>query len=609
MSPPPAQDRERPSRLDATFLPLGLLAVVVGWKLTVLFDGGDHAVDQMPVTWKALCVVQDVALAGLFGALTVTLRGRRRAALLLVPLANLLALLAIFDARSKSIFFQPLSLDMTLLGLREWHTIAGAAKYYVSKTFLAEVALSLAALNATLVLGWLWRPRWATPRALAWAACLAPLAAASFVPPRPSQVDENVVVAALLRPLRSGRAAASRMARAGACEQPLHRALAPSPLHGAARGRNVLVFIGESWSFDDTSLGDPAGDTTPFLRELAATGPVAGQAWAQFPHSTKAVFGILMGHYATPGLEVLEASVPRFDSLARLLAARGYESAFFTSQSLRFQNTQMQYRRMGFDPVIDELSVRQAAPPAGPITDQVLIDDLDRFLPPREPFFHVIYNVDTHQPYQTPGPGPAGETDHGRYRRALRWSDSVFRAIAEKLKARGQYDKTIFVVVGDHGDNFDPAGKMTGRGCQLTRREHLVPLVIAAPGLAGAPRVTLDVEAPGRAIDIVPTLLDLLGVDGGPPLQGQSLLNGPPPPPLLSSFGACDRTGIVVGGVKYVYDARLDEAWSSDLRVDPQERSPTTLAAAEKARLVERLGACADYNLAQVRRPELAPAR
>jgi hypothetical protein len=598
-----------PSRIAPTLLPLGLLGVAVAWKLAVLNDVNNHVLALLPKLGKALCIVQDAALATLFALLTVALGKWRRWPLLLVPLANALALLEILDARSKMVFFQPFSLEMALLGVREWHTIAGAAKYYVSQTFLFEVAVSLAALNATLFIPPLWRRRAPVPRRVWWIAGLASLGACPLVPARASQAHENVVVASLLAPLRGLRGAAPpTLARAAACEQPLRRRAPASALHGAARGRNVLVLIAESWSYDDTSFGDRAGDHTPFARELGAVGPIAGQAWSQFPHSTKALFGILMGHYASPGLEVHEATVPRFESLARELGARGYQSAFFTNQSLRYQNTQMQYRRMGFEPVYDELSLRRSTGRWVRFSDQDLVDELDRMLPARQPFFHVIYNFDTHQPYTPPDPAPAGETDHQRYLRSLRSSDAVFRQVVDKLKARGAYENTIIVLVGDHGDNFDESGHMAGRGCRLTRREHLVPLVVAAPGLRATP-VQLTPDAPARQIDIVPTLRDLLGLEDGLPVQGQSLLAGPPPPALLNSFGACDRAAFVEHHRKLTYDAREDQAWSSDVEADPEERARTSLTGEAKSALVARLAACADYDLAQAIRPELAAAR
>ncbi|MDB4983773.1 MAG: sulfatase [Myxococcales bacterium] len=603
---------------NVSLLPLGLLVVLVAWTGFVLSNGANHALHTLPLVAKAQCLLQDLALASAFTAVVVVSRRRRRGAWPVVAAANLICLIAMFDARSKEVFFQPLSWGMAVLGIEAWQTIGGAAKYYLSWHLILRMVGSLAFLNGTLLLPPLLRllfpttrtrplPLW--PPVVLTVALLVP---AAIVPGRPCQAEENFFIGPLLRPLRRAPPESQDFSLLDKCPQPLRAVSAAEqtwPLHGAAKGRNVLLFIAESWAFDDTSLGDPARDTTPFLRELAAMGPVSGQAWSQFGHSTKAIVGILTGHFATPGLVVPEASQARFESGARELKALGYHTAFLTTQSLTFQNTIMQYERMAFDDIFDWDSMRRLGGQSS-LDDVYLRDDFERLLPLSQPFFYVVYNVSTHQPYSPAGTAPEGETDHERYRRALRYSDGIFRDVVGKLKARGLLKNTIVALVGDHGDNFDDQGAMQGRGCQLTRREHLVPLAIAVPGLPGVAEtmVHLGPGTTGRQIDIVPTILDLLGVAPSAPVQGRSLLGGPTAPALLDGFGSCERSAIVEGPRKSTYDALTRQASTVDLVADPQERSPTFLGEADARALRGRLAACDAYNLAQVKRPDLIHA-
>jgi hypothetical protein len=603
---------------NVSLLPLGLLAVVVAWKGFVLSNGANHALHTLPLMAKAQCLLQDLALVAAFTALVVVSRHSRRGAWAIVAAANLVCLVSMFDARSKEVFFQPLSWDMAVLGIEAWRSIGGAAKYYLSWHLIVRMVGSLALLNGMLLLPPLLRllfPTTRPPRLMVWSPLVltaALLIPAAMAPGRPCQADENLFVGPLLRPLRRATPDPQDFSLLGECPQPLRAVSAAeqtSPLHGAAKGRNVLLFIAESWAFDDTSLGDPAGDATPFLRELAAMGPVSGQAWSQFGHSTKAIVGILTGHFATPGLIVPEASQPRFESAARELKTLGYHTAFFTTQSLTFQNTIMQYERMAFDTTFDWDSISKLGGKSD--TDDVYLrDDFERLLPLAQPFFYVVYNISTHQPYFAPGAAPAGETDHERYRRALRYSDGIFREIVGKLKARGLLDNTIVALVGDHGDNFDEHGAMQGRGCQLTRREHLVPLAIAVPGLAGASKtvVHLGPGTTGRQIDIVPTIFDLLGLTPAAPLQGRSLLEGATAPALLDGFGSCERSAIVEGPRKSTYDGLTRQGSTVDLVADPQERTPTYLGQTDARALRRRLDACDAYNMAEVKRPDLLHA-
>lgn len=105
-----------------------------------------------------------------------------------------------------------------------------------------------------------------------------------------------------------------------------------------------------------------------------------------------------------------------------------------------------------------------------------------------------------------------------------------------------------------------------------------------------------------RQIDIVPTVVDLLGLLSDTPVQGRFLLSGEASPvAYVNSFGACDVAGLVEGDTKYLYNFETDEAWSFNLGTKSTESSAAPVHPNARPELRARLESCSGYNEAQVR--------
>ncbi len=121
-----------------------------------------------------------------------------------------------------------------------------------------------------------------------------------------------------------------------------------------------------------------------------------------------------------------------------------------------------------------------------------------------------------------------------RYLAEIRKDDAGIGRVLEQLDELGLTDKTAVVVTADHGETMSEAHDWVvvdvAKGVPSGRFTHLltmwdeaarVPIVLALPGrIAGNRRLTADVQT----TDIVPTLLDLLGVTTPSDLDGVSLM-------------------------------------------------------------------------------------
>jgi arylsulfatase A-like enzyme len=105
------------------------------------------------------------------------------------------------------------------------------------------------------------------------------------------------------------------------------------------------------------------------------------------------------------------------------------------------------------------------------------------------------------------------------YQEKVREADARLGLFFGRVRELGLMDKSIIVVLSDHGEEFMEHGYLD-HGATICEHQVHVPLMIRFPGGEGA-RV---VDTPVRTIDTFPTLFDALGVAGPPDIDGKSLI-------------------------------------------------------------------------------------
>ncbi|HEX9187703.1 MAG TPA: sulfatase-like hydrolase/transferase [Vicinamibacteria bacterium] len=190
-------------------------------------------------------------------------------------------------------------------------------------------------------------------------------------------------------------------------------------------------------------------------------------------------------------------------------------------------------------------------------------------------WFAFVHLYEPHFPYEPEEPFAArfpGEPYQGE----VAATDKALAPLLEPLLAAGATSRALVVFTSDHGESLGEHGEAT-HGVFAYEATLRVPLVLHAPGIF-SPRV---VATPVRHVDVLPTVLDALGLDAPAGLPGRSLLPlaaGTEDEGRESYFeslspsldrGWAPLHGIVAGGLKYV-DLPLPELY--DLRADPGER-------------------------------------
>ena len=174
-------------------------------------------------------------------------------------------------------------------------------------------------------------------------------------------------------------------------------------------------------------------------------------------------------------------------------------------------------------------------------------------------------------------PATPHAADRDRFETGIEESDDIFGALVEALVGRGVVRDPLLVVTSDHGQSFGALGYHS-HGSAVVRDQITVPLLLHHPRLAAG------AVASSSHFDVLPTVLDLLGVADARPGRGSSLCHPDrTPPSLLVWAGHPSRTtttnyGFVVGDDKYMIDLALDRC----LHMDLDDRRPRELCGEER---------------------------
>lgn len=112
-----------------------------------------------------------------------------------------------------------------------------------------------------------------------------------------------------------------------------------------------------------------------------------------------------------------------------------------------------------------------------------------------------------------------------RYWANCSWIDSMFGRVLDKLQAQGLLEDSLILYHSDHGEMLGEHYFRFTKYC-LYESSVRVPLILAGSRVPPALRNIVD-SRPAELVDLLPTILEAVGLDPPPELVGQSLL-GPP---------------------------------------------------------------------------------
>jgi arylsulfatase A-like enzyme/Flp pilus assembly protein TadD len=131
--------------------------------------------------------------------------------------------------------------------------------------------------------------------------------------------------------------------------------------------------------------------------------------------------------------------------------------------------------------------------------------------------FLFLHYFDPHVSYRPPEPFRTRFAE-SPYDGEIAYADWCIGQVIEKLKSLGVYGSSLVVITADHGEALGEHGETT-HAYFVYQSTVRVPLLIKPPGVHKNRRVV----AAASLVDVMPTILDVLGVPAPQDLQGRSL--------------------------------------------------------------------------------------
>jgi choline-sulfatase len=261
---------------------------------------------------------------------------------------------------------------------------------------------------------------------------------------------------------------------------------------------------------------------TANVDHIAQIGVLFENAVAQTPLTPPSHASMFTGLYPTAhhvrgnGGFILK---PSTTTLATILQQQGWDTAAFISsvslkrvfglnQGFAVYDDQMPKPRKGQDFVED------AERPAGQTVDRAL-----RWLDAQsgKPFFLWVHVFDPHVPYNPPAPFRNQYKDRP-YDGEIAYADHELGRLFDAVSKKSPPGKTLIAVLSDHGESLGDHGEYS-HGVFVYDSTLRIAFIMSGPGVPAG----LRVKQQARTVDLLPTVLDLMG--GRPPasVQGVSL--------------------------------------------------------------------------------------
>lgn len=326
----------------------------------------------------------------------------------------------------------------------------------------------------------------------------------------------------------------------GPAPNDLARSRLETPKCAATTPTHVVLYVIDTLRADRVGTYGYDRGTTPHIDAFAEGGIVWNHAVAQSPWTRPSVASILTG--LSPLTHGVNGRRSRLEdeslTLAEILQEAGYETAGFVTNP----NVAGRYGfRQGFD-TYAQLNQTTAEQVNTRARHWLAARDAGR------PFFLYLHTVEPHAPYQASDEYlsrfASGVRNPRGYRRPfmnslsrlgadeasaataallqlydaeIALNDEKFGDLLELLAAQGVLENTVVLLVSDHGEEFFEHGRWE-HGKSLYTEVLDIPMLGRFPG---CPPARSDQLA--QHVDLVPTLLDYLGIETDQQFDGRAL--------------------------------------------------------------------------------------
>lgn len=225
-------------------------------------------------------------------------------------------------------------------------------------------------------------------------------------------------------------------------------------------------------------------------------------------------------------------------SLARTLQKNGYGTATYHADDITYWSRDKLYPALGFDYIYTSNEIPNEKEIGFGPADEVLFNFVGTQLPKQlkthERMYSNIITLTSHTPFEMPEeselldlPQEYQGTYVGNYFQSVRYTDEQIGLFITHLKKMGIYDESLILIYGDHSGlhgapvtNQDKVLLKDFLGHEYNMQDRfVVPVLFTCPGVFSEEKYSHL----GGQIDLMPTLLNLLGIEHETQMMGHNL--------------------------------------------------------------------------------------
>lgn len=221
-----------------------------------------------------------------------------------------------------------------------------------------------------------------------------------------------------------------------------------------------------------------------------------------------------------------------------ILADQGYHTASLMPCDPDYDNMRGFMRQHGYRSIWgqdDYASIPHPSlipTPFGRYNDEETLHEtlfkMDAMVAEKKPFFMTVFTVSNHDPFPQYGPQYMSEEGKGKRRRmhsTMRFVDHALGDFISEFKKRDYYRDTIIVIFGDHPSWFSETPAEDPAYGDLFLHSWIPVLILNPVGFQPGSRQ----DEVMSQVDIMPTVLDMLGLSETTSFSGSSLLDSTVP--------------------------------------------------------------------------------
>jgi arylsulfatase len=317
---------------------------------------------------------------------------------------------------------------------------------------------------------------------------------------------------------------------------------------------NVILFLSDALRPDHLACYGYKRQTSPFIDSLARQGTIFRNAIACASFTMPSHKAIFSSVYDRGGN--LEKLKPGIETIAEILAEKGFETAAFVSNAITSKESGLGKGFSFFEEGLENIG--NLRPEKGRTAKQAVHSAIKWIEANKEKqFFCFVQVVDTHGPYTPPKKFanlfqdklfeeqnrkklPFSQNDLGykaipryqrtgeenklgqyvaRYDASVRFVDQELGRLWKKLQQLNLDRKTALLITSDHGESLGEHDWFFCHGIDLYEESIRVPLILHIPN-----GKAVVVEEQASHLDIAPTILSLLNIEKPKQMQGLNLL-------------------------------------------------------------------------------------